>query len=82
MSETTQRFPQTRNGVRHPALGAGVVKGVYDEKRVFVTFQSNPDAPLLVNSNELTSAPEFGESPDPATSRFSGYMGNSYRRKK
>jgi hypothetical protein len=80
--KTTQRFPQTRNGIRHPVLGPGVVKGVYDEKRVLVSFVENPDASVLVNSNECTSAPEFGESPDPATSRFSGYMGNSYRRKK
>lgn len=81
MSEATQRFPQTRNGVTCVGHGPGVVTGSYDGQRVFVKFDKY-DRPILVPKDELQSLPSRGESPDPATSRFSGYMGNSYRRKK
>lgn len=81
MSEVTQRFPQVHNGVTSIGHGPGVVTGSYDEQQVFVKFDRYKK-PILIPKDELQSLPSRGESPDPATSRFSGYMGNSYRRKK
>ena len=84
--EDARRFPQRRNGVLHQVYGAGVVtlgrNSVSDGSLVMVKFEDYPD-PKLVRCDELTSLPSLGISPDPATSRNSGWVGgNHYKTKK
>lgn len=80
--EDTQRFPQRRNGVSHPVFGLGVVTLAphnIGEGFAGVKFDNYPD-PKIVETKDLTSVPSRGESPDPAVSRFSGYIGgNNYK---
>lgn len=76
-------FPQRRNGVRHAVHGLGVVthgRGYFEEDCVEVRFDGQ-SKDLTIPVTELTSAPERGESPDPATSRRSGWVGGSSYRK-
>ena len=88
------KFPQKRNGVSHPLYGVGVVTagryavsdgdgdGDGDGDSVMVKFDSYTD-PKIVKCDDLESVPSRGVSPDPATSRNSGWVGgNSYRKRK
>lgn len=81
----TRRFPQRRNGVHHQKYGPGVVimgRDTLQDGTCFVKFDSQEDS-VWVACDELTSMPSRGESPDPKTSRNSGWVGgNNYRRKK
>ena len=78
-SEDSRRFPQRRNGVHHSLFGDGVVTigpGGLPDGKVMVKFDEYADE-KAVPATELTSLPSRGESPDPATSRFSGWVGGS-----
>ena len=84
--EDSRRFPQRRNGVSHAEFGAGVVTlgrhSISDGSLVQVKFDDYTDA-KLVHCDELTSLPSRSVSPDPATSRNSGWVGgNKYRSRK
>lgn len=85
MESESRRFPQRRNGVKHPTYGVGTVTlgpGASPEGMVQVKFESLP-GPLFVSVTNLTSNPATSISPDPATSRNSGWVyGNSYRKMK
>ena len=81
-----QRFPQKRNGVGHAVHGFGVVTMgehfVVQPSSVQVKFEKI-DTPIIVKIEELWSSPAHGESPDPKTSRNSGWVGhNNYRTRK
>lgn len=82
--EESRRFPQTRNGVRHSIYGDGIVtynRGFSSEQAVMVRFDGT-DKDTEVFADELASLPSRGISPDPATSRNSGWIGgNNYKRK-
>ena len=82
----THKFPEKRNGVSHPLYGVGVVTAgryaVSDGDSVMVKFDLYTD-PKIVKCDDLESVPSRGVSPDPATSRNSGWVGgNSYRKRK
>ena len=89
-TEDSRRFPQRRNGVSHPVYGNGVVETVLTGSNmptrqlwntVLVDFDGA--GKIWVGPQELTSQPSRGVSPDPKTSRYSGWVGgNSYRSRK
>jgi len=80
------RFPQKRNGVLHPKFGPGVctmyAHSVSGGEKIMVKFDSMEETQLVFCS-ELTSLPSHSVSPDPATSRNSGWVGgNNYESRK
>jgi hypothetical protein len=82
--EDSRRFPQRRNGVHHPVFGAGVVtmgRMSPTGKSVQVKFVDHAEEKSVAIA-QLTPLPSHSQSPDPQTSRYSGYIGgNSYRQR-
>lgn len=73
-------FPQRRNGVRHPKHGLGVVtqgRASANERGECEVKFDGEETPIWIFMGELTSAPERSESPDPKSSRNSGWVGGS-----
>ncbi len=83
MESESRRFPQRRNGVTHNYYGDGVVvlgPHLCPDGMVLVEFTSGSTAYVYIT--DLQSNPKMSRSPDPKTSRNSGWVtGNSYRKK-
>lgn len=84
--EDSRRFPQKRNGVLHQEFGPGVcttyAHSVSAGDKIQVKFDRLTEIKLVLCS-ELTSLPSHSESPDPAYSRNSGWIGgNNYGSRK
>jgi hypothetical protein len=78
-------FPSKRNGCRHAEFGDGVITSYPYENtekvRVIKVRFDKFNIDFCVPCDSLTSLPSRGISPDPATSRNSGWMGmNNYKK--
>lgn len=70
-------FPKRRNGVVHAAYGTGtcIIALPIEGPNRLIKFK---DMQRWVPADELTPCPSKAESPDPATSRNSGWVSGGY----